>query len=204
MESPVLNIEENPPRLRVSVIIRLVAALGFTIPLIGAALSSLLLIRVFQAMKAAENAGIAAVMAGMKESAIPVNISLYLAALVGFTVIIALVVRALVETKTASPPFWFFAICGILCLVPAGLFWKAELLILEALIPGNSIGAGGLAAMRSICCMPSGAIASTSTPSALGLVDNTTASSPSACRTRTRASREVRAVKRLTFMSWLR
>ena len=144
MESPVLNIEENPPRLRVSVIIRLVAALGFTIPLIGAALSSLLLIRVFQAMKAAENAGIAAVMAGMKESAIPINISLYLAVLVGFTVIIALVVRALVETKTASPPFWFFAICGILCLVPAGLFWKAELLILEALSPGNSIGAGGL------------------------------------------------------------
>ena len=41
MESPVLNVAENSPRLRVSVIIRLVAALAYTIPLIGGALSSL-------------------------------------------------------------------------------------------------------------------------------------------------------------------
>src|SRR5689334_14156461 len=48
--------------------------------------------------------------------------------------------------------------------------------------------------------MLSGAIASTSTPSAHGLVDNTTASSPNAWRTRFSASREVRPVKRLTFI----
>ncbi len=144
MNASLLNVEENQPRLRVSVIIRLVAALAYTIPLIGGALSSFLLMRVFQAMMSAENVGIAAVMGGMKESAIPANISLYLAAVFGFAVIIALVVRGIVETKTASPPFWFFAIGGILCLVPVGLFWKAELLILEALSPGSSIGAGGI------------------------------------------------------------
>ncbi len=145
MDASLFNIQENQPRLRVSIIIRLVAALSYTIPLIGGALSSLLLMRVFQAMKTAETAGIAAIMAGMKEAAIPANISLYVAAVVGFALLIALVVRMLVETKTASPPFWFYAISGILCLVPLGLFWKAELLILEVLSPGNSIAAGGVA-----------------------------------------------------------
>ena len=52
--------------------------------------------------------------------------------------------------------------------------------------------------------MLSVASASTSTPPADGLVESTTASSPSASRTRRRASREVRAVKRLTFMLLLR
>jgi len=57
--------------------------------------------------------------------------------------------------------------------------------------------------MRSSCCRLSGAIASTSTPSAQGLVDITTASSPKACLTRARASRDVRAVKRFKFMPCL-
>jgi biopolymer transport protein ExbD len=102
---------------------------------------------VFQALKTNETVGIAAIMAGMKEAAIPADVSLYLAAVIGFTLIIALIVRMIVEIKTASPPFWFYAIGGILCLVPAGLFWKAELLILEALSPGSSIAAGGIASV---------------------------------------------------------
>ena len=60
MENPLLNVAQNPTRLRVSVIIRLIAVLGYTVPLIGGALSSFLLIRVFQALKQAETAGIAA------------------------------------------------------------------------------------------------------------------------------------------------
>jgi hypothetical protein len=59
---------------------------------------------------------------------------------------------------------------------------------------------GALAEICSMCAMPSGAIASTSTPSAQGLVESTTASSPKAWRTRVRASRDVRAVNRLQFM----
>ena len=57
------------------------------------------------------------------------------------------------------------------------------------------------AATRSICCTLSGAMAMTSTPSGQGRVDSTTASSPKAWRTSCKASREVRALKRLTFMS---
>ncbi len=59
---------------------------------------------------------------------------------------------------------------------------------------------GAVADNCSMWAMPSGAIASTSTPSAQGLVESTTASSPKAWRTRVSASRELRAVKRLQFM----
>jgi hypothetical protein len=67
-------------------------------------------------------------------------------------------------------------------------------------------GAGAAAAVGttlrtcSIWARLSGAIASTSTPSAAGRVDRTTASAPKAWRTRASASRGVLAVKRLTFM----
>ena len=57
--------------------------------------------------------------------------------------------------------------------------------------------------MRSMCCT-SPAIASTSTPSGQGLVDSTTASSPSDWRAKVSASREVLALNRLTFMLWSR
>jgi biopolymer transport protein ExbD len=48
------------------------------------------------------------------------------------------------ETKTASPPFWFFVVSGILWLIPAGLFWKSQMLVVEVLSPGSSISAGGI------------------------------------------------------------
>jgi len=70
----------------------------------------------------------------------------------------------------------------------------------RALGAGGDGGSGPEADRRSICCTLSGAMASTSTPSAQGLVESTTASSPNAWRTRVRASRDVRAVKRLTFI----
>jgi len=144
MDASMLNAEENQPRLRISVIARLIATFTYIIPAIGGALSSILLMRVFRALAANESAGIDAVMGGMKEASLPAIISLYLAALCGIVVIIVLVVRMIVQTETASPPIWFFAIGGILCLLPAGLFWKAQLMVLEVLSPGSSIGAGGI------------------------------------------------------------
>mmetsp|Transcript_70455 Transcript_70455/g.166054 ORF Transcript_70455/g.166054 Transcript_70455/m.166054 type:complete len:278 (+) Transcript_70455:260-1093(+) len=48
--------------------------------------------------------------------------------------------------------------------------------------------------------MPSGAIASTSTPPGTDLLDSTTASAPKACLTRARASRDVGALNLRTFM----
>ena len=147
MNASILNAEENQPRLKVSVTARLIAALSYTIPAIGGALSSILLINVFRALRANESAGISAIMEGMKEASLPVIVSLYLAAVCGIVLIVVLVVRMIVQTKTASPSSWFFVIGGILCLLPAGLFWKGELLILEVLSPGSSIGAGGVASV---------------------------------------------------------
>ena len=144
MDASILNAEENQNRLRVSFTARLIAAVAFTIPAIGGALSSILLMNMFRALREAESAGMGAVMAGMKEAALPVLGSLYLAAICGFVMIVVLVVRMIVQTKTASPPFWFFVLGGILCFVPAALFWKAQLVILEVLSPGSSIGAGGI------------------------------------------------------------
>lgn len=106
-------------------------------------MSSILLMSVFRALRNNESAGINTVMRAMKEAALPSTVSLYLAAICGFAVIVVLVVRMIVETRTASPPSWFFFIGGILWLIPVGLFWKAELLILEVLSPGSSIGVSG-------------------------------------------------------------
>lgn len=144
-----LNAQGTPPRMRVSVIARLIAALSYTIPLIGGALSSILLFTMFRALSQNEAAGIEVVMAGLKEARLPAIVSLYLAAVLGFVVIVVLVVRMIVETKTASPPFWFFGVGGILCLIPAGIFWKADLLVLEGLSPGSQIAANGLGSVGS-------------------------------------------------------
>ncbi len=144
MNASMLNAEENQSRLKVSITARLIAVLTYTIPIIGGALSSILLIRVFRVLREAETAGIGAVMGGMKEAAVPVIISLYLAAICGIAVIIFLIARMFMQTKTASPPFWFFAVGWILCLVPAALFWKAQWLVIEVLSPGSSVSAGGI------------------------------------------------------------
>ena len=148
MDATISNPEENRTRLNVSITARLVAALSFIIPAIGGALSSLLLMNVFRALRNSESAGIGAVMAGMKEASLPVIVSLYLAAIFGFVVIVIMIVRIVIQTKTASPPFWFFILGGILSFLPAGLFWKAQLATLNALSPGSAAvgGIGGAAA----------------------------------------------------------
>ncbi len=140
-----LNTEDNQPNLKVSISARLISALTYIIPAIGGALSSLLLMRVMRALAAAENAGITAVMAGVKEASLPATISLYLAAVCGIVLMIVLIVRMIIQTKTASPPIWFFFFGGILALLPAALFWIAKWLIIETLSPGSSIEANGLA-----------------------------------------------------------
>jgi biopolymer transport protein ExbD len=145
MNVSMLNTEDNQPKLKVSISTRLIAALTYIIPAIGGALSSFLLIRVMQAAAAAETAGIMALMAGVNEASLAVTISLYLAAVFGIALIIVLIVRMTIQTKTASPPIWFFLLGGILCLLPAALFWIAKWLIIEALSPGSSVGANGLA-----------------------------------------------------------
>ncbi|MBK9153776.1 MAG: hypothetical protein IPM25_06105 [Chloracidobacterium sp.] len=103
------------------------------IPALGGALSSFFLIRVLQYLEAAENAGSEAVFGALTEAILPSLVSLYLGAVGGLIVIIVLIARMLMQTKTASPSVWFFILCGFLFLVPAGLFFEAESLIIEVL-----------------------------------------------------------------------
>jgi biopolymer transport protein ExbD len=144
MNASFSNTDDQPTRSKVSVTARLAAALVYSIPPIGAALGSLLLVNMFRLLRASENAGLSSVMQGMKEASLPVIVSLYLAAVCGFGLIILLVVRMIIQTKTTSPPFWFFVVSGILSLVPALFFWRAQWLILEVLSPGNTIGHAGI------------------------------------------------------------
>ena len=148
MDAAIVNAGEDQ-RLKVSFTTRLIALAAFTIPLIGGALSSLMLMNMFKALRSNENAGMAAVMAGMKEASLPAIVSLYLAAFFGLVVLIVLVVRMFAQTKTASPPFWYFVLGGILCFLPAAAFWKAQLLVLEVLSPGSAIGAAGISGVAA-------------------------------------------------------
>ena len=144
MDAAMINHQEAQTRSRASVTTRLIGMVAFTIPLIGGALSSILMMNMFSALRANESAGLAAVMAGMKEASLPTIISLYLAAFVGFVVVVVLVIRMIVQTKKASPPFWFFVVGGILSFLPAALFWKCQMLVLEVLSPGSTIGSAGI------------------------------------------------------------
>lgn len=132
-------------RWKVSILTRLAAVLAYTIPLIGGAISSLLLIRAFQALRTSETAGIVTLMTAVKQAAMPAAFSVYPAIFLGFIVIILIVVRMVIETETASPPIWFFALCGLLCLIPAAIFWRAEWMTIEAVSPGSAASANGLA-----------------------------------------------------------
>jgi len=146
METPYINAGVVQPNLKVSISARLIAALSYMIPLIGGALSSLYLMNVLRAFKASENAGRIAVLNALAESTIPALGSLYLGVVGGLIVIIVLIFRMFMQTKTASPSSWFFILCGFLLLVPAGLFFEAESMIIEVLTaPASSTGIAGVA-----------------------------------------------------------
>ena len=138
-----MNAENYQSRVKVSILIRLLAAFCFAIPLIGGALSSFLLIRVIEAIAKAENAGIVALMKGVEEASLPLTVSLYLASFFGVVLIIVCAVRMFTETKTASPPIWFLVVGGIFSLIPAAFFWYAKYLIIEVLSPGSSLSNSG-------------------------------------------------------------
>ena len=151
METPYMNAGAIQPNLKVSISARLIAALAYMIPVIGGALSSLYLMRVLQALKASETAGRMAVLKALAESTVPALGCLYLGVIGGLIVIIVLIIRMFMQTKTASPASWFFVLCGFLLLVPAGLFFEAESMIIEVLIaPASSTGISGVASNISL------------------------------------------------------
>jgi hypothetical protein len=104
-----------------------------------------------RALKESENAGMTAVLNALAESTMPALGALYLGVVGGLIVIVVLVIRMFMQTKTASPSSWFFILCGLLFLVPAGLFFEAESIIIEVLTaPASSTGIAEVASNVSL------------------------------------------------------
>lgn len=150
MDFSTSNAGANQP-VKVSISARLIPFFAYIIPAFSGALSSLYLVGILQVLGQNETAGLYAISGGLIESTYPVLIALYLAALLGFGVIVMLIVRMVMQTQKASPSSWFFLLGGLLCLAPAVLFLEAESLIIEVLInPQPSIGIATIASNISL------------------------------------------------------
>lgn len=133
--------QQQPTPARVSIIARLVPALSYALPALGAGVSALLLLSVLRAMRNAEGAGIGAVAAGISEANLAILVTLYLAIIIGGAGVVIGLVRLFTTTSTASPSAWYYLIGGILGLVPMFALWRAQSLLLDAIFP-RSTGAG--------------------------------------------------------------
>jgi hypothetical protein len=118
---------------RVSILARIVPALSYALPALGAACSAYLFIGVLRAMREAESAGIAAVAAGISEANIVIVVALYLAIVVGFIGVVIGFARLFMTTTTASPSGWFYLITGAFGFVPMFALWHAQTLLLTEL-----------------------------------------------------------------------
>jgi hypothetical protein len=136
-----MTTEEQPAPQGVSIIARLVPALSYALPALGAGVSAMLLLSVLRAMRNAEGAGIGAVAAGISEANIAILVTLYLAIVVGAAGVVIGLVRFFTTTTTASPSALYYLIAGILGLLPMFALWRAQSLLLNAIFP-RSTGAG--------------------------------------------------------------
>ena len=133
--------EEQSAPTRVSIIARIVPALSYALPALGAAVSAMRLLGVLRAMRNAEGAGIGAVAGGVSEANFAILATLYLAIFVGGAGVVIGLVRLFTATVTASPSAWYYLIGGILGLLPMFALWYAQSLLLDAIFP-RSTGAG--------------------------------------------------------------
>ena len=131
----------QPTSPRVSIIARIVPALSYALPALGAGVSAMLLLSVLRAMRNAEGAGIGAVAAGISEANVAILVTLYLAIVVGAAGVVIGLVRLFTTTTTASPSALYYLIAGILGLMPMFALWRAQSLLLNAIFP-HSTGAG--------------------------------------------------------------
>ena len=115
---------------RVSILARVAPAFSYALPALGAAISALMLINVFQAMRNAEAAGLGAVSAGMREANLPIVVALYLGLILGFAGVVIGLVRMFTTITTATPSAWYFLFVGVVGLVPILLLWEAQSLVL--------------------------------------------------------------------------
>lgn len=130
---------ESQPNQRVSVLARLGPAFCSFIVMLGAAISALQVMGVMKAMRYAEAAGIGAVANGMAEANLATVVSLFLAIVAMTAAVVLMIVRAVTMTRTVSPSGWFFVIVGVLTLVPLGLVWEADSLLMQTLMGRGNV-----------------------------------------------------------------
>jgi hypothetical protein len=118
---------------RISILARIVPALSYALPALGAAGSAYLFIMLMRAMREAEAAGIAAVSKGLSEANLVIVVTLYLAIVVGFIGIVIAFARMFMTTTTASPSAWFYLITGTIGFAPMFALWQAQSLLLEVM-----------------------------------------------------------------------
>jgi hypothetical protein len=145
------SITEQPSPTRVSIFARIIPALSYALPALGAAVSALLFMGVMRAMRMAESAGIAAVAGGMSEANVAIVVTLYLAIFVGLAGIIVGIVRCVSTTTTASPAGWLFLLMGLLGISPMLALWRAESLLLEVLMSRTGPGMAEVGPQISLC-----------------------------------------------------
>lgn len=136
---------------RVSILARIIPLCSYWLPAFGAAVSAWLFVRVMEAMKAAESAGIAAVAGGMSEANVAIIGTLYLAIFVGLAGLIIGLVRAFSRTTTASPAGWFYLVAGAIGLAPMLTLWQAQSLLIEVLVGRAGPGMAAVAEQITTC-----------------------------------------------------
>jgi hypothetical protein len=135
----------QPAPTRVSIIARIVPALSYALPALGAGVSAVLLLTVLRAMRNAEAAGIAAVAAGISEANIAILVTLYFAIFIGAAGVVIGLVRLFTTTVTASPSAWYYLITGVLGLLPMFALWRAQSLLLDAIFSRTGAGVSEVA-----------------------------------------------------------
>jgi hypothetical protein len=124
--------QQNAPK-RVSIFARIIPALSYALPAIGAVFSALLYMNVMRALRNAESAGIAAVAGGMSEANLVMIVALYFGIFVGIAGVIVSLVRCFTDTRTSSPSSWFFVITGLLGVAPILPLVRAQNLLIEGM-----------------------------------------------------------------------
>lgn len=142
-----MNPEEllQPAPTRVSILARVVPALSYALPALGAAVSAMLLLNVLNAMRNAEGAGIGAVTGGVSEANVAILVTLYLATFIGGAGVVIGLVRLFTTTVTASPSAWYYLFTGVLGLAPMFALWRAQSLLLDAIFSRTGAGVAEVA-----------------------------------------------------------
>lgn len=146
---------------RVSILARVAPALSYALPALGAAISALMLINVFRAMRTAEAAGLGAVSAGISEANLAVVVTLYLGVILGFVGVVIGLVRMFTTVTTATPSAWYFLLTGMIGLGPILLLWEAQSLLLGVIFgrsPGGVVEVARQVSLLSLMTMLLGAV----------------------------------------------